>query len=1442
MDLNDLITQGERLGLGGAELREWVDVQMKRISDNDRKREKFEREKVTLEKEKMEVQAALEREKDERQLTMLLERQRLAEMSNKNSNGLNDSQSETRVVCKTKGPSPKLPAFDEKNDEFDSYILRFERFAIQQGWETELWASYLSACLKGPALEVYSRLSPEDSQSYDKLKHSLLAKYNLTEEGFRKRFRSQRMKTSETWQEFASRLRHYLDRWIETSDSEDTFCGLKDLILREQLLETCSQDLRVFIKEHKATSAEHVVELATIYAEAHKGRVNHETAKMFAPKCFICDKVGHKAADCRMNSRGKDVKQCSSVNAMKCEYCGKMGHLERWCYQKKRDNRDREPEKKEANERPSNDTFPEKTKTVVNAVTGINQKIVDLNDGSIVPVVSACFNDKSMEYQELLDCYPHSTGNINGFSAVVIRDSACNTVMVRRSLVRDDQFTGQMGLYHVANMKIEKAPWAIIDIDCIYFTGRAYALVVDDVLGDCLLGNIKNAKKPEEVTCAAVTRSMSVKEDEPPELPKSVPMMENVEPDKFKERQRNDDSLAKFWTFCEDGSTERNANFQVKGGFLYRIYVDKDDESIEQLMVPTEFRWKIMHMAHEIPLAGHMGAEKTSKKIKDFFYWPNMNKDILEFCRTCDECQKFEPKGKTKRVPLQEMPLMELPYDRIVIDLIGPITPRSRQGKKYILTIMDCATRYPEAIPLREIDSESVADALMDTFCRMGVPKEILSDNGTQFVSDVMKAVHRILSIKHLTSTLYHPATNGIVERYNGVLKQMLKKVCADNPQDWDKYLPSLLFAYREAPQSSLGFSPFELMFGRDVRGPLQILKELWTRSDLDIDVRTEYEYVINLANKMEKTLETARNELRNSCTKYKQNYDEKSVNRELNEGDLVLLMMPTSHNKLLCHWKGPFEVIKKCGRVNYVIDINGKPKKFHINLLKKYHQRISEGVCGLHSIVVNEEVDGEDNDVIPMVPLLQTESVANVNTSDSLTTTQQQEMEDLMNDFTDVFSDVPGTTNLISFKIEVTDTKPIRTKPYPVPLSLKPTIEKEVGQMMKMDVVELSTSEYCSPVVLVKSPGKSHRFCIDYRKLNAVTKFDSEPIPNVESLFTQVCKGKYLSKYDLTKGYWQIPIEEESRKYTAFATESHFLQFKKLPFGLVCAPAVFTRMMRRLLQGMEHVANYIDDIIIFTETWEEHLKVSGELFKRLSEAGLTVKPSKCYVGFSSLEFLGHRIGGGEISATEKVLDKIQDAKVPQTKKQLRSFLGLTNFYRAYIQDYATLVQPLTELTKKKSRMEEWGSEQDESFKELKDRLSNKPVLKLADLEKEFVVRSDASGVGIGAVLLQEHDDILFPVMYASRKLLPREQAYTATERECLAIVFAVQKFQRYIYGREFIIETDHMALEFLKRTKYSNSRVMRWSLVLQEYQFSVRSVKGSECFGADFLSRIDMD
>eukprot|EP00745_Piridium_sociabile_P007807 TRINITY_DN15246_c0_g3_i2.p1 TRINITY_DN15246_c0_g3~~TRINITY_DN15246_c0_g3_i2.p1 ORF type:complete len:396 (+),score=52.72 TRINITY_DN15246_c0_g3_i2:101-1288(+) len=395
---------------------------------------------------------------------------------------------------------------------------------------------------------------------------------------------------------------------------------------------------------------------------------------------------------------------------------------------------------------------------------------------------------------------------------------------------------------------------------------------------------------------------------------------------------------------------------------------------------------------------------------------------------------------------------------------------------------------------------------------------------------------------------------------------------------------------------------------------------------------------------------------------------------------------------------------------------------------------------------------------------------------------------------------------------------------------------------MLAMGVIEPSRSAFSAPVVLVKKPDGSTRFCCDYRELNQVTITDAEPIPDQEQLFAGLANAKYFTKIDLTKGYWQIPVNDKDRHKTAFSTPFGLYQWVRMPFGLMTAPATFARMMRALNLS-KNAINFFDDILIHSTSWQQHVSHVKGVMEALTKAGLTARPSKILAGCRELSFLGHVVGDGKIKPEGNKIDKIMKISVPKTKRQVRALLGLVGYYRRFVPNFATTTAPISDLLSEKTKKKFiWSDDCQRALEDLQKRLATYPILRLPNLEKEFVVRTDASDVGLGGILLQSQEGMLHPVAFVSRKLLPRETRYSTIERECLAIVWVITKLERYLWGQKFALQTDHKPLTYLRSSVFRNARVMRWSLALQEFEYSVESIPGADNLFADFLSRVDKE
>ena len=372
----------------------------------------------------------------------------------------------------------------------------------------------------------------------------------------------------------------------------------------------------------------------------------------------------------------------------------------------------------------------------------------------------------------------------------------------------------------------------------------------------------------------------------------------------------------------------------------------------------------------------------------------------------------------------------------------------------------------------------------------------------------------------------------------------------------------------------------------------------------------------------------------------------------------------------------------------------------------------------------------------------------------------------------------------------------------------MRESLRKDITDMIKMGVIRESSSPYASPVVVVKKKDNTNRVCVDYRKLNKLTVFDPEPMPTAEHLFQKLSGDKFFSKIDLSKGYWQIAIPEEDISKTAFVTPDGSYEFLKMPFGMINSAATLKRAMKKLKEDLGDVAFCWNDILVHTRTWEEQSRALRELFSRLVQAGLTIRPTKCLFGVNSVDFLGHRLEQGMIGLHEDNVEKIQDAPRPSTKKQVRSFMGLAGYYSDFIPNFAAIAAPLSDLTPKgQPNKVQWGEAQEKAYHTIKSHLTSEPILHLPDPAKTYFLLMDASNNGIGAVLIQRHDEKLFPVCYARKKL--SERNYSTIEKECLSVVWGIKRFHLYLYGIPFVLQTEHEPLKYMNSAKFANGRLM---------------------------------
>ena len=439
------------------------------------------------------------------------------------------------------------------------------------------------------------------------------------------------------------------------------------------------------------------------------------------------------------------------------------------------------------------------------------------------------------------------------------------------------------------------------------------------------------------------------------------------------------------------------------------------------------------------------------------------------------------------------------------------------------------------------------------------------------------------------------------------------------------------------------------------------------------------------------------------------------------------------------------------------------------------------------------------------------------------------------------------GETDLIQFHIDTGDAQPKKQALRRTPFAVRQEVARQLKEMQETGVIQPSTSPWASPIVLVRKKDGSLRFCIDYRHLNSVTKVDTYPLPRIDDLLDQLGKAKYFSTLDLASGYWQIPVHPDSQEKTAFVTTRGLFEFRVMPFGLRNAPAAFQRLMERVLMGLnpedgaDFVDAYIDDVLIFSQTLEEHLHHLSLVLDTVKKADLKLKLPKCKFFRKEVEFLGHLVTTEGLKPNHAHTTAVTEFPTPRNVKEIRQFVGLASYYRRFIPNFAKIAHPLHALTRKGAPFS-WTDECQEAFTTLKQKLSSGPVLAYPDFGKDFVLETDASIRGLGAVLSQKQSDgKLHPIAFASRALSPPEKNYAVTELETLAVVWACSHYHAYLYGHDVTVYTDHSAVKAILETPSPSGKHARWWS--RVYGSGVKSVQiiyraGKDNANADALSR----
>ncbi len=786
-------------------------------------------------------------------------------------------------------PREPMPSF-QQGEDIENYLRRYERLARTWRWPEEEWSYRLVPLLTGQALEVYLAMDEDQAEIYDDLKEALLEKFNISPETYRQRFRSTTVPGGESPTETYHRLKNLYKHWVRPEGHSKEEIG--EAIILEQLLRVLPYDARTWVREHEPRSGRAEAKLAQQYLNAHRGGPHTQPLKGIVRG--FPNNSGSERGRVELSDNAQGPK--SMAKDLLCFYCQQPGHkaavcparkakLTGFCYVPREGDSDF-------------DSVGESQNVYDVIVNGQELKAL-LDTGSSLSLLKLCFvNNVNYVNTTSVQCIH---GDIKQYPRAEVMVEVQEQMYLLNVAIVDnlpaDIILGRdlPVLYELLQPTIKDSEHSVttttVDLSCPALTraqARAGLQPLPDLDSSLLQGGTKGPKKPR---CQRRLEKYLG-------TPASDASVEGLEvngwkvPGNIAQLQREDETLKPLFVKAEGDKPSNmcNDDYVVMNGVLYVRTRD-----VMRLIVPSCCRPLVLHLAHTVPWAGHLGQQKTYARISSRFYWPTLYTDVQTHCNTCAICQKTGAVSQRGRAPLQPLPVISAPFRRIAMDIVGPLE-NSSAGHRYILVVSNYATRYPEAFPLRSITTPKIIHALVQLFSRVGIPEEILTDQGTNFTSRLMGQLNKQLGITAIRTTPYHPQTDGLVERFNQTLKNMLRKFVADTGRDWDKWLPFVLFAYREVPQASTGFAPFELLYGWQVQGPLDLLKKSWEEEPTSKkEEKGIVQYVLEMRDRREQYREQAKENLQEKQQAQKRWYDQHAMLRQFQPGQKVLLLLPTS-------------------------------------------------------------------------------------------------------------------------------------------------------------------------------------------------------------------------------------------------------------------------------------------------------------------------------------------------------------------------------------------------------------------------------------------------------------------------------------------------------------------------------------------------------------------
>lgn len=923
---------------------------------------------------------------------------------------------------------------------------------------------------------------------------------------------------------------------------------------------------------------------------------------------------------------------------------------------------------------------------------------------------------------------------------------------------------------------------------------------------------------------------------------------------------------------------ESRAGYIIKDGLLYHRE-KMGDRDLLNLVVPTSRRLEVLRLAHD---SCHFAGKRTYERIiLSGLTWratkdskSSVRTDANEYAANCEICQKHARLTCYDKVPIKIVPRELVAFRHMTMDVFGEILPGQRVKYNYALLVVCSASRYPFAYPLKSPTSKNICDCLLRMFEITGIPSEMIlvSDNASYNKSKLMEQFVKVLGITPRLSVPYHPEGHALAERTIETLQQTIIKLAGEHRNNWTAYLGPALWSLRECKNSTTHLPPFTLVFGHLPNGPLSILRETWTGErelphDLNIN---DAKYLTELRERLEAASEYASQCCIAEQNKYVRFYNKRSREKQFAVDELCLILQKDGTTSWAA-WKGPAVIKEIKSPYSYVVEYGGSQYHLHANKLRKFHTGVvataecnttmyatteTSDVIGSSNCATIQDADSDFGQVITVDPdefaqpvLLPSRRIA-PDALSHLNATQREQFLQVLDRYPQVFSDTPGFCNAVQHEITVTDEfKPKRLRPYKIPEAYKEEVSRQIAELLRLGFIEPSVSPMVSPLVCVLKPkdkdGKQGvRICCDFRYVNKYTKTSISTVEDISDILQQVGGARYISKFDARSGYHQCPVKPEDRWLTAFMFDQEIYQWCRTPFGMVCSGETFIRALRHVLKPIKHCAkSYVDDMAVYSQTWEMHLLHIDTYLRTLKNSGFTLGISKCELAKPRIKFVGHIVGSGQRGVDpDKVYAAVKGVKEPVNKRQLRQVIGFFSFWREYLPGFSDVAKCLTDLTGK--RIPDRIPFQDReraALAKLKQLLCEavENPLEIIDFSKPFSLFVDSSEYAAGACLAQPVEGQERPVAFASCKYTGAQLRWSTIEKEAYGALWALQKFRHWVVGHKTTLYSDHNPITFLTETTPKSAKLMRWALALQEFADVTFCYKaGKTNVAADCLSR----